>query len=137
MLLIKLLALVTLLNTNCNTNCGITLLMLLCITSCCKPLSTTQYPLTVPKHRYIKLNIRFPLQNQTTGLANSLADPIIYKSSRPQMFFKVNVLRNFCELESLYCWSNFIQKRLQDRCFTEKSAKYSRTTFFYRAPSAR
>ena len=48
-------------------------------------------PLTVPKLRYLKFYIRFPLQNKSTGLANgnSLADSVIYRNSRSQMFFRV------------------------------------------------
>ena len=37
----------------------------------------------------------FPLQNQATGLANSLVDSILYRSSCSQLFFKVSVLKNF------------------------------------------
>ena len=86
----------------------------------------------------------FLFQNQTTGLANSLADSIIYRSSHSQMFFKV-FLKNSPQRNTscvLDCWSlflnkvsglkacKFIKKRLQHRCFTGKFAEFSRTTFF-------
>ena len=59
------------------------------------------------------------------------------------MFFKVSVLKNLLNFTGthLWCWSlflnkvsaltgyNFIKKRLQHRCFTEKLARFSRTTF--------
>ena len=141
LLLIILLALVTLLNTNCNTNCRITLLIILFTTSWCKPLYAPQCPLiTRPKLNLIVY--KFPLQNQTANLANHLADTIIYRSSCSQMFFKINGLKNFTNFTGTHlCWSlflnkvsdlkacNFIKKRLQHRCFTEKFAKYSGTTF--------
>ena len=111
--------------------------MILFITSWWKPLSSAQCPLT-------EIVYMFPLQNQTTDLANSLADSIIYRSSCSQMFFKISVLKNFANFTGTHlCWSlfltkvssglkacNFIKKKLQHSCFTEKFAKYSSTTFF-------
>ena len=88
--------------------------------------------------------MQFPVQNQTTDLANSLADSMIYRSSGSQMFFKVSVLKHFSHLTGRYLWFwgrflnkvsglktyKFIRKRLQHRFFTEKLAKFSRATLF-------
>ena len=78
----------------------------------------------------------------------NLADSIIYRSSRSQMFFKVSVIENLSYFTGTHlCWSlflntvsglkasNFIKKGLQHRCFTEIFAKYSRTTFFLQSTS--
>ena len=102
MLLIKLLALVTLPNTNYYTNCRITLLVILYITSWWS-LYLLQCPLAVPK---LTLNCIY------IGLANSLADSIINRSSGSQMFLKVSVLKNFSTFTGahLWCWSVFLNK---------------------------
>ena len=89
----KLLAMVTILNTNCR----ITLLMILFITSLCKPFSTPQYPLKLPKP-----NVNFVYVSQIVRLANSLADSIIYRSCHSHMVFKVSVLQNFTNFTGTY-----------------------------------
>ena len=71
--------------------------MILFITSLCKPLSTPQYPLTLPK-----LNVNFIYVSQIARLANSLADSIIYRSSHSHMVFKVSVLQNFTNFTGTY-----------------------------------
>ena len=54
-------------------------------------------------------------------------------SSRPQMFLKVGVLKNFANFTGKHLWGpqacNFIKKRLQHRCFPVKLAKFLRTPF--------
>ena len=60
------------------------------------------------------------------------------RSSRSQMFFKVDVLKNFANFtgKHVYCSlflikiCNFIKKRLQHTCFPVKFAKLLRTPFF-------
>ena len=65
-----------------------------------------QCPLTVPK-----LNFTLPLQNQISDLTNSLADSIIYRSNRLQMFLKISVLINFANFAGTHlCWSHFLNK---------------------------
>ena len=56
--------------------------------------------------------MHFPLQNQTTGLANSSADSIFYRSTASLMFFKVTILKNFSNFTGtqLWCWSLFLNK---------------------------
>ena len=60
-----------------------------------------------------------------------------FKSSRSQMFFKIGVIKNF----AYFSWSlflimcqgqafNFVKKRLQNRCFPVKFAKFLKTPFF-------
>ena len=59
-------------------------------------------------------------------------------SSRFQMFFKVDVLKNLTSFTGKHLrWSsfliklqNFTRKRLQHRCFPVKFAKFLRTSFF-------
>ena len=55
------------------------------------------------------------------------------------MFFKMGVLKKFSNFTGNYlCWSliikveacNFINKRLQHRCFSVKFAEFLRTPFF-------
>ena len=54
-----------------------------------------------------------------------------YRSSLSQMFFKIDVLKNFANFIGKHqCWSlacNFIKKRLQHRCFHVKFANFLRT----------
>ena len=52
-----------------------------------------------------------------------------------QMFFKIDVLKNFANFTGKHqCWSlflvNFIKKRLQHKCFPVKYANLLRTPFF-------
>ena len=57
------------------------------------------------------------------------------RSSPSQVFFKINVLKNFANFTGKhYCWSLFFIKlqawrRLQHRCFPVKFTKYLRTPF--------
>ena len=66
------------------------------ITFWCKPLFTSQCPLTVPK---LSLNCIYVFLSKIKQLAYLivLADSIIYRSSRSQMFFKVSVPKNFAD----------------------------------------
>ena len=61
------------------------------------------------------------------------------RSSHSQIFFKVNVLKNFANFTGKHlCWSlffflttcNFIKDRLQHRCFPVKFLKFLRTPFY-------
>ena len=53
------------------------------------------------------------------------------RSSRSQMFFKIDVVKNLRNLTAKYmCWSFFIYLRLQQRCFSVKFCKFLRTPFF-------
>ena len=71
----------------------------------------------------------------------------LFRSSRSQMFFKIDVLKNFviftgkhlCRslfLIKLQTWRPVIKKRLQHRCFPVSIAKILRTLFYsiYIAP---
>ena len=66
-----------------------------------------------------------------------------FRSSRSQMFFKIDALKNFANFTGKHlCWSLFfnkvsfersatlLKKRLQHRCFPVKFAKYLRASFF-------
>ena len=62
-----------------------------------------------------------------------------HRSSSPQTFFKIDVLKNFTMFTGKHpCWSLFlikltkffIIKRLQHSCFLFNIAKFSRTPFF-------
>ena len=55
-----------------------------------------------------------------------------YKSSRPEVFCKNGVLKNFAKFIGKHDWKtcNFIKKRLQHRCFPVNFAKFLRTLFF-------
>ena len=56
------------------------------------------------------------------------------RSSLSQMFFKIDVLKDFANFTGKHqCWSfacNFIKKRLQHRRFPVKFANFLRTSFF-------
>ena len=62
-----------------------------------------------------------------------------YRSSRSQMFFQIDVFKNFTNFtEKHRCWSlfliklqtcNFIKNRLQHRCFSVTFEKFLRTLF--------
>ena len=67
----------------------------------------------------------------------------LHSSSCTQMFFKIDVLKNFAMFVGKHlCWSfffnnvagpqgcNFIKKRLRHRCFPVNVAKFLRTRFF-------
>ena len=61
----------------------------------------------------------------------------VWKGSRSQMFFKINLLKNFANFACVgvsLCLKayNFIKKRLQHRCFPPKFAKFLGTPIFYR-----
>ena len=70
--------------------------------------------------------------------------PTLYfsRSSRSQMFFKIDFLKNVANLIGKHlCWSlfykfvglkayNFIKKKFQHRCFPVKFTTYLRTRFF-------
>ena len=71
--------------------------------------------------------------------------PLLFKSSRSQMFFKIVVLKMFVNFTGKHlCWRLFllkfqascnrIKKRLQHRCFPVKFAKFFKTPF-YRIPT--
>ena len=68
----------------------------------------------------------------------------IFRSSRPQMFFKIGVLKNVEKFIEKNCTrvsflikclkpATLLQKRLWHRCFPVNFAKFLRT-FFYRTP---
>ena len=55
------------------------------------------------------------------------------KSSRPQMFFKIIVLKNFVSFTGKHlCWRliNLIKKKLQHRCFPVNIVKLFKSSFF-------
>ena len=55
---------------------------------------------------------------------------ITYSGSRPQMFFKIGVRKNFANFTGKHlCWSPFLIKlqRLQHRCFPVKLPRFLRT----------
>ena len=64
------------------------------------------------------------------------------KKEPPEVFCKIGVLKNFCKfhrktpvLESLFNRAcNFIKKRLQNRCFPVKFAKFLTTPTFLTLP---
>ena len=74
------------------------------------------------------------------GVVKSFADFIekhyVVKIGVTKSF--ANVIEKHLELELLFknlaCSCNFIKKRLQQRCFPVKVAKFLRTPFFYRTP---
>ena len=65
-----------------------------------------------------------------TLLRSRLVQTRPYRSSLPQMFFQIDVLKNFANFtEKHQCWSlasNFIK----NRCFPMKFANFLRTPFF-------
>ena len=76
------------------------------------------------------------------GLMNAIVPNLIYRSSRPEMFCKKGVLRNFAKFTGKHlCQSLFfnkvaglrpatlLKKRLWHRCFPVKFAKFLRTLF--------
>ena len=66
---------------------------------------------------------------------NTLLSLLIVRSSRSQMFFKIDVLKNFTMVSGQAC--NLIKKRLQHRCFSVKFAKFSRTPDVSKTSSVR
>ena len=67
-----------------------------------------------------------------------------YRSSRPDMFYKKRVLRNFVEFTGKYlrqslffnkvAIATLLKKRLWRRCFPVNFTKFLRIPFFYRTP---
>ena len=51
------------------------------------------------------------------------------RSRRSQMFFKINVFKNFVNFTGKHI-CNFIKKRLQHRCFPVKFGKFFKNIFF-------
>ena len=60
------------------------------------------------------------------------------RSNRWQMFLKIGVLKNCANFANFtgkhLCWSLFLKKRPQHRCFPVKFARFLRTSFLYRTP---
>ena len=68
------------------------------------------------------------------------------KSSRPDVFHKIGVLKNFTKFTGKDLWQNlffnkvaddacnFIKTRLWHRCFPVNFVEFLRTSFFYRTP---
>ena len=53
------------------------------------------------------------------------------KSSLSQIFLKIGVLKSFANFTGKHqCWSLFVVKRLQHRCFSVKFSKFLRILFF-------
>ena len=61
----------------------------------------------------------------------------VFRSSRPEVFWKKGVLRNFVKFTGKHlCQSLFFDKvaGLRHGCFPVNFAKFLRTPFFHRAP---
>ena len=84
------------------------------------------------------------IQTQITGLFNTYQQD---RSSRPEVFFKKAVLRNFAKFTGKHlCQSLFFikvtglrpatlsKKRLWHRCFPVNYAKFLRTPFIHKTP---
>ena len=53
------------------------------------------------------------------------------KSSRSQMFFNIGALKNFANFTGKHlCWSLFLIKKLQHRCFPVKFEQIFKNTYF-------
>ena len=65
------------------------------------------------------------------SFVNIFKETVLLRSSRLQMFFKIGALKNFPIFTRKHlCWSLFLIKRLQQRCFPVNIAKFLRETIF-------
>ena len=80
--------------------------------------------------------ISYPISsNLTTKCCFSLLLKTTFRSSRLQMFFKIDVLKNFTIFTGKHlCWNKFIKKRLQLTFFSYEYCKIFKNRCFYRTP---
>ena len=80
-----------------------------------------------------KFEIDITLRETISGCCLQIYETSQNRSSRSQMFFKIDVLKNFPNFTGKHqCWScrpQGLKKRLQHRCFPVKFARFLRTTF--------
>ena len=61
----------------------------------------------------------------------------MFRSSRPEVFCKKGVLRNFSKFRGKHLWTcNFIKKENQAQVFSCEFCEISKSTFCYRTPPA-